>query len=668
MSDHLSVGTAPTQRQTHTRTMPIGAECCGDRGTHFRVWAPRRSSVEVVFEQSAVPPVALQPERDGYFAGHAPDARPGTRYRFRLDGEDDTYPDPASRFQPDGPHGASQIVDPKAFSWSDADWRGVTAGGQVLYEMHVGTFTREGTWAAAARHLRELADLGITCLEVMPVNEFAGRFGWGYDGVALFAPHHHYGTPDDMRRFIDQAHALGIGVILDLVYNHLGPDGNAMPAFSEAYFSPKHGTDWGDALNFDGEQSRPVREFFVSNALYWIREFHIDGFRFDATQSIVDESPQHILAEICEHARRAAGARSIYVVNENEPQDTKLVRPIEGGGYGMDSLWNDDFHHSAMSAISGHHEAYYADHPGTPQEFISTAKYGYLFQGQRYRWQGKRRGTATFDLPPTAFVHFLQNHDQIGNSGHGYRVHQVASPGEFRAMTTLLLLMPQTPLLFQGQEWAASSTFRYFADHKPELDKLIRQGRARELSQFPSLATPEMQALIAGPSSAELFEQSKLDHDERQQPHHQRVLRLHKDLIQIRKTDPAFNRIIQRGQIDGAVLAPNAFVLRYFLHVDQDRLLIVNLGGDIALETAPEPLLAPPSGKRWAKLFSTEDPQYGGSGTPPLETEREGWFLPGRCAVVLMPLPEAEATIETRIQATGIWGMPRPKPTKAESE
>ena len=624
-------------------------------GVHFRVWAPRRREVHVIFE-GGLPQLQLAPEQDGYFSGRADGARTGALYRFRLDGSECLYPDPVARFQPDGPHGVSQVIDSAAFRWTDRQWKGVGAHGQVLYELHVGTFTKEGTYAAAARELPALKDLGVTCIEMMPVNEFAGRWGWGYDGVALFAPFHHYGNPDDLRTFIDKAHALGIGVILDLVYNHLGPDGNYLREFSEDYFSHTHHTDWGDALNLDGPNSPAVREFFLANALHWITEYHFDGFRFDATQAIVDASPEHILAVICRECRSVAAeaGRAIYIINENEPQHTKLVRPREQGGYGMDALWNDDFHHSAMVTLSGHNEAYYTDYLGAAQEMISAAKCGYLYQGQRYTWQKKRRGTPALDLPPTAFVHFLQNHDQIANSGRGYRVHQIASPAQLRAMTALLLLMPQTPMLFQGQEFAADNTFHYFSDHNADLQKLIYAGRAKELSQFPSVASPEMQACLIDPGDEQTFLRCKLDHSKREQGVHKWAWDLHKDLLRLRREEPVFRRVQGRGDIDGAVLGPDAFLLRFFAPSFADeRLLLVNFARDLELNPAPEPLLAPPPAHRWHILWSSEDPKYGGTGAPPPDTENEGWFLPGRCAIVLMPRPEHEAQVQTRFRVAG---------------
>ena len=636
------------------RSLPVGAELLTDvGGVHFRVWAPKRRRVEVVFE-GGPDSVRLDNEDNGYFSGLAAEARAGSRYKLRLDGGD-AFPDPVSRFQPDGVHGPSQVVDPRAFKWTDDTWPGVGAAGQVLYELHIGTFTREGTWRSAIEQLQSLKDLGVTCLEVMPVAEFAGDFGWGYDGVQLFAPYHHYGSADDFRRFVDRCHAIGLGVILDVVYNHLGPDGNYLGVYSDTYFSKTHRTDWGDALNFDNEGSHGVREYFLANVRHWIEEYHLDGFRFDATQAIIDtKSPKHILAEITETARRSGGEKKVYLANENEPQETRLVRPIDAGGYGMDALWNDDFHHSAMVAVSGHDEAYYTDTPGTPQEFISAAKWGYLYQGQRYKWQKKRRGTPALDLPPTAFVHFLQNHDQIANSGRGYRLHQIASPAEAKAMTALLLLMPQTPMLFQGQEFAASSTFHYFANHNAELTKLICAGRAREMSQFPSVATESMQACLVDPGAEETFLRSKIDHAERERGMHKWFYDLHKDLLALRRGEACFRRVQRRGDIDGAVLGAGAFVLRYFgVDGGDDHLVLVNFARDLQLDPAPEPLLAPPMGKRWQMIFTSEDPKYGGSGTAPVDTEQEGFFLPGRTTVVLRPAPVEQAAVQSRFRVQG---------------
>jgi maltooligosyltrehalose trehalohydrolase len=629
----------------HHRRLPVGADVVPQGGVHFRVWASKRQRVEVVLEggpghRPGAEPlgIALEPEGAGYFSGLVADANAGTLYYYRLDGETELYADPASRFQPDGPHGPSQVIDPHTFQWHDQHWRGVSPEGQVLYELHLGTFTPEGTWEAASRELPALVELGVTVLELMPIADFPGRFGWGYDGVNLFAPTRLYGTPDECRCFIDRAHGLGMGVMLDVVYNHIGPDGNVLPHFSPEYFIDRHSTDWGEAINYEDAHAGPVREYFLANAGYWIEEFHFDGLRIDATQNIYDSSADHILAAMARRVRQAARGRATLLVGENEPQHTQLVRPPAQGGYGLDALWNDDFHHSAMVAMTGRNEAYYTDYHGTPQELISALKYGWLYQGQYYQWQQKRRGTSALDLQPTVFVTFLQNHDQIANSGRGLRCHVLTSSGRYKALTAVMLLGPSTPMLFQGQEFAASSPFFYFADFPGDLARLTHQGRAKFLSQFSSIAQPNMQAQLRDPANPETFALAKLDLSERQR--HAGMYALHHDLLRLRREDPVF-RVQRRGGLDGAVLAPEAFVLRFFGVQADDRLLVVNLGRDLPLHSAPEPLLAPPEGMVWKILWSSEDPRYDGGGTAPLEGE-DGWQIPGHAAVVLQPMACAE--------------------------
>jgi maltooligosyltrehalose trehalohydrolase len=639
--EHLvSPGAAPVRR------LPIGAEPQLGGGVHFRLWAPRCR--EVVVEIEGLNPAALQPEIGGYFSLWSLPARAGMRYRFRLDRGERAFPDPASRFQLEGPHGPSEIVDPEDFAWTDGAWRGRTREQLVIYEMHVGTFTPDGSWEAASRELPALADLGITCLEIMPVADFPGRFGWGYDGVNLFAPTRLYGRPMDFRRFVDRAHALGIAVILDVVYNHFGPDGNYLKLFSAAYFTDRYDNEWGEAINFDGPDSGPTREFFVANAGYWINEYHLDGLRLDATQAIFDRSEDHIIAAVARQVRSAGRGRSTFVVAENEPQHAKLARPAEHGGYGLDALWNDDFHHSAMVALTGHHEAYYSDYRGRPSEFVAAAKHGFLYQGQRYQWQRNARGTPTFDLPAESFVVFLQNHDQIANSGTGERCHALTSPGRLRAMTAYFLLMPGIPMLFQGQEFGASSPFFYFADHESGLSHDVREGRRRSLAQFPSLATSEMRAELADPGGIDTFRRSVIDLGERQR--HASIYALHRDLLELRRTDPVLGQ--RPCRIDGAALTDEAWMLRFFSRSGADRLLIVNLGRDLLLGPAPEPLLAPIEGQAWRLLWSSEAPVYGGSGGPAQDAVGD-WLISGQSAIVLTPgssvtIPEAKNVFHLR--------------------
>ena len=610
------------------RNLPVGAEVFPE-GVHFRVWAPQSKKVSVqLLSPVETKDIPLESETDGYFSGLVPEARTNMLYKFQLDSG--AFPDPVSRFQPEGPHGPSQVVDPSAFRWTDNTWRGSARDGQVIYEMHIGTFTPEGTWASAREQLPELARLGVTLLEVMPIADFPGRFGWGYDGVNLFAPSRLYGDPDDFRAFVDRAHALGVGVILDVVYNHVGPDGNYLKQFSPDYFSSRYQNEWGEALNFDGAHSGPVREFFIGNAGYWIEEYHLDGLRLDATQQIFDSSSEHILAAITRRVREAAPGRGTYLVAENETQTSKMVRPLAEGGYGLDALWNDDFHHSAMVAITGRNEAYYSDHLGHPQEFISAMKRGYLFQGQWYSWQKNRRGTPTTGLHPANFVNFIQNHDQVANSLRGSRLHQLTSPGRFKAMTALFLLGTGTPMLFQGQEFAASTPFLYFADHNPELAKLVAEGRHQFLKQFSSLACPECSPHLQNPESEHTFSKCKLDFSERKR--NAGCYELHRDLLKLRREDPVFNAP-RPGGMDGAVLGAEALVLRFFGDDGDDRLLLVNFGADLQLTTAPEPLLAPAEDARWKLLWSSEDPRYDGFGTSP---PGDGpWRISGHSALVL---------------------------------
>lgn len=617
------------------RHLPAGAEVQADgSGTHFRVWAPQHRSVEVVFEQGRAG-ARLADEENGYFSGLVANVSAGMRYKYGLDGGE-AYPDPASRYQPTGPHGWSEVVDPRSFRWSDDSWPGAKLEGQIMYELHLGTFTPEGTWLGASEKLEYMRDTGITLLEVMPVADFPGKFGWGYDGVQPYAPASIYGTPDHMRTFVDRAHSVGLAVILDVVYNHIGPDGNYLTKFSPFYLTTRYKTDWGDAINFDGEQSGPVREFFRENAAYWIREFHLDGLRLDATQDIHDRSEPHIVAEFSCAARKAAGHRSIVLTGENEPQNTRLIKPVADGGYGLNALWNDDFHHTAMVALTGKADAYYSDYRGTAQELLSAVKYGYLFQGQWYRWQQKRRGTPTIGLPREAMINFIQNHDQIANTASGQRIHELTSPGMFKALTALLLLAPGTPMLFQGQEFGASSPFLFFADHKPELAKLIKAGRMEFLGQWRSLALPEMQKCFDDPHAPETFEKCKLDYAEVEK--HAEIYALHRDLLRLRREDPILSAQGSYG-IDGAVFSSQCLLVRFFSpEYRQDRLLLVNLGIELALDPAPEPLLAPPASTEWIKVWSSEDPQYGGCGTPLLDTE-SNWKIPGQAAVLLHPHP-----------------------------
>jgi maltooligosyltrehalose trehalohydrolase len=644
MSEQIAIETVQGRR------FPVGAERSGN-GIHFRVWAPERKTVKLAMSSKSedlarvlpTTEVELQAEGNGYFSVHLPDVGVETLYRYLLDDDPQPYPDPASRFQPQGPHGPSQVVDASTFGWTDAAWTGIELQGQVIYEMHIGTFTHEGNWTEAAKELPELAELGVTVLEIMPVADFPGRFGWGYDGVNLFAPTRLYGTPDEFRQFVNQAHTVGLGVILDVVFNHFGPDGNYLGKYSNDYVSTRYECEWGDALNFDGPNSDAVRDYVLANAAYWIKEFHLDGLRIDATQQIFDSSPEHIIAAIVRVARNAGAPRKVLIIGENEPQSAKLFLPPEQGGYGIDALWNDDFHHTAMVAMTGRADAYYSDYRGTAQELVSTLKRGFLYQGQWYSWQNQTRGTLALDMGPAKYVNFIQNHDQLANSGSGKRIHLLTSPNRYRAVTALFLLAPQTPMLFQGQEFAATSPFFYFADHKEEIAYLVARGRSDFLAQFRTLATPEMQARLPDPGDPVTFINSKLNLNDRNV--HKEEYALHRDLLNLRRNDPVFHASQKSCRIDGAVLSQDAFVIRFFgENPGDDRLLVVNLSRDIHLVPAPEPLLAPPEDCVWDTVWSSEDPRYGGLGMPPWPT-KGNWYIQGESAVVLNPVNQPKGTV-----------------------
>jgi maltooligosyltrehalose trehalohydrolase len=626
-----------------SRRLPIGTEvAAAERGAHIRVWAPTHAKVTAVIEApGAAREVVLGREPGGYHSGFAPGLVAGDRYWFRLGDAAQRVPDPASRYQPDGPMGPSQLIDPAAFAWTDGDWRGIAPERHVLYELHVGTFTVEGTWNAAAEWLDYLAEVGITTLEIMPVGDFAGRHNWGYDGVNLFAPSRRYGTPDEFRRFVDRAHARGLAVILDVVYNHLGPSGNTLYAWSPAYRASEV-NEWGNGLNFDGEHSAAVREYIVGNAGYWIDEFHLDGLRLDATQAISDRSPEHVLVAIARRAREAGKGRQIFVVGENEPQDAALLRPPAA----LDALWNDDFHHTARVAATGVIEGYLHDYRGTPQELVSALKHGFLYQGQMYPWQRNPRGGPTRGLARHRMVQFLENHDQVANAGFGERLSVLSDPATLRALTAVLLLAPELPLLFQGQECGATEPWQFFVDHEDGLRSAVREGRARFMGQFARLATPEAQAAlaqVADPCAESTFRACVLDPRNRRLDHPR--VRLHRDLLEMRRGDPAFTDA-RPGALDGAVLSEHAFCMRY-LQDDplRDRLLLVNLGPTFARPAVPEPLIAPPDAAGWELVWSSEDPRYGGHGTPAV-FDRVRMAIPARSAIVLAPRSGASLRVE----------------------
>jgi len=601
-------------------------------GVHFRVWAPKINQVEVVIDGDNSPGIPLK-KKHGYFTGFVKGLKSASLYRYRLD-KKAVFPDPCSLFQPDGPLGPSMVVDQHSFSWTDSDWKGVKEEKPIIYEMHIGTFTDAGTFREAAKKLSQLRWLGVTALEIMPVAEAAGRWGWGYDGVNLFAPNHNYGEFNSFKYFINKAHTLGLAVILDVVYHHFGPSGNSMWAFSPYYFSKKHRSEWGAAINFYEQPSaKHVREFYIQNASYWINDFHLDGLRFDAAQTIFDKSKKHILAEIITRCRGIDRKKTLFFIEENNDQNSIMLKPVSRGGYGIDAAWADDFHRTAHVAITKLSEGYCSDFSGSSQEFISVLRNGYLFQGQHSRWIDWPLGTPVDQLPAKSFIFYLQNHDQVANSITGTRMHEFCPEGLYRVLAAILLLSPETVLLFMGQEFASRSRFIYFADQDRSLRGSILEGRRKLIGQFRSLRK-DLQK-IPDPASEKTFLMSKLRHEERLK--NRNMLNFHHDLIKIRKNDFVISHQ-DRKTLEGAVITERVFILRYQLTQNDARLLLINTGNRRYIYKRQSlPIIANPTGTQWKIIWRSEALKYGG----PEEQIRFGkeWVFPSYSALLFASEP-----------------------------
>ncbi len=582
----------------------------------FRVWAPAAALVDVVSrgDRRLDRSIALEHLPDGTFQGSSADFRPGDRYGYLVDG-DGPFPDPASRCQPEGVHGPSQIVDPGSFSWTDPSWKGIPRDDLVIYELHVGTFSPEGTFAGAAARLPDLARLGITAIELMPVADFPGRRNWGYDGVDLFAPAHCYGTPDDLRRLVDTAHSLGLAVLLDVVYNHFGPDGSYLARFSPAYLSDRHRTPWGPAVNLDGPGSEMVRAFFIENALHWIHEYHMDGLRLDATHSMVDEGPRHFLAELSARVREQAPDRAIHLIAEDHRNLAGMLRPESAGGWGLDGVWSDDFHHQLRRLLAGDDDGVYRDFAGTIPDLVTTLNRGWFFSGEYSIHRGKNRGTDPAGLPLRSFVFCIQNHDRIGNRAFGERLNHQVDPAAYRAASALLLLAPRTPLLFMGQEWAASSPFLFFTDHEPELGHRVREGRLREFRSYRAFQEATALDRIPDPQDEATFLASHLDWTERDREPPAGIWRLYRELLALRRRESAF-AAPDSAAFRAVSLDSDSLVLIYSR--DADRILVVCRLRGAGSVTAASPQFEPLStGPDWPVLFSTEDPMFVSEPQPP---------------------------------------------------
>jgi maltooligosyltrehalose trehalohydrolase len=577
-------------------------------GTEFRVWAPASRSVDVVLygpDAEAVHPLAR--EDDGWFSAVVSGAGAGTRYKYRLDGGD-AFPDPASRSQPDGVHDASEVVDPSPFRWTDEGWGGVPADELVIYEVHVGTATEAGTFDALIERLDEIAALGATAVEPMPIAEFPGHRNWGYDGVFLYAPESSYGGADGFRRFVDAAHARGLAVILDVVYNHLGPEGNYLHAVTGGqYFTDRHCTPWGDAIDY---ARRPVREFAIQNALHWAHEYHVDGLRMDATHAILDDSDPHLLQELSARVRESLPeGRHFVLIAEDERNERKVLLP-QPEGIGLDGVWADDIHHQLRRHTAGDHEAYFSDYTGSTDDIVRTLRQGWFYEGQESRNHGAPRGTPAEGLPPRAFVHCIQNHDQVGNRAFGDRLTESVSLPVYRAASALLLLSPYTPLLWMGQEWAATTPFQYFTDHPEELGKLVTEGRRKEFGKFSAFGDPAVRERIPDPQAPSTFENSRLRWDEAEGPPHAGVRTLYRELLALRRTHPALVRR-DRDRFAVAALGEHALALRRTGEDGRALLLVVSFEGPLSvdLDAIKE---TRSSGAPWDLLLSSEEARFGG--------------------------------------------------------
>ena len=601
------------------RVFSQGAELTG-AGVSFRTWAIGKRNVSVVIfgeNDNVVRELQLRAETTGYYSVTDAASSAGTLYKYRLDGN--VFPDVASRFQPQGVHGPSQVVDGRSFLWTDLEWKAPALRELVIYELHVGTFTPEGTFAAIIPRLDHFKKLGVNAIELMPIADFAGNRNWGYDCVSIYAPSRAYGKPDGLRTLVNAAHAAGIAVILDVVYNHLGPDGNYMGAYSADYFNAAHDTPWGAAFNLDKPGSEPVRNHFAENPLYWVSEFHIDGFRLDATQAIPDDSPKHLVQEIAERAQ-AVGA---FVICEDPRNERKLLLPRDQGGYGCNAVWSDDFHHVTRVQMTKEQEGYMGYFKGTMEELVKTMREGWLFTGELQK-DGIPRGTPGADIEPEHFVYCISNHDQVGNRAYGDRLNKVVPAAAYRAASALLLTGPYTPMLFMGQEWAASTPFLYFTDHYDELGRGVTEGRRKEFADFSDFRDPKKRARIPDPQALTTFTNSKLIWTELEQSPHAETLRLYSDFLRFRRT-----RVKERSRGCWLVaqVSRRAIALRYRRPKQGDILILAQL---LANETILEPtneLLRPAQGRTWRFEISSNEPIYGGERTGLFDPEKNQFVL-----------------------------------------
>ena len=617
----------------YPRTPSFGAVVRAD-GVHFQLWAPDARSVQLHLRDgdgrvqiADLAPVAVHfadlapvgtrgsglesglTAGSGLWAWHSPSATAGDRYAYVVDGAA-PKPDPASRYQPDGVHGWSEIVDPGLFRWTDDAWEALDPRRAVIHEIHVGTFTPEGTFEAAAAKLPYLADLGVTAIELMPLADFAGSRNWGYDGVALYAPSRAYGRPDDLRALVNAAHNTGLAVIVDVVYNHLGPEGAYLPGYSARFLTAKHQTPWGGAVNLDDDGGEIVRRFLTENALHWIHEYHVDGLRLDATHSLHDARRRHFVAELTDAVHDAAAPAPV-VYAEDHRNLAAMLEEAAAGGWGLDGVWADDFHHVVRRMLAGDRHGYYVDYCGTAEELAATLRRGWLYTGQPSTHENGPRGTDPSHVPMRKCVVCVQNHDQVGNRALGDRLHHTADPSAWRAAVTVLLTSPMTPLLFMGQEWAASAPFLFFTDFEPELGAKVVEGRRREFRAFPEFATPEASERIPAPQAEATFAASRLPWEEKDAGNHAAVLRLHRTLLRLRQEHAAL-QASDACQCDAEALDDGTVAFTRDGGGGAGFLVVARLRGS---GTVTVPMLGD---GRYDVIVDTEDAAFAADSRPPL--------------------------------------------------
>lgn len=602
----------------------LGAVVLAGGGARFRVWAPGHEAVVLMFEPPSGPGTEVEMQRDAeYWEATVAHARPGDRYRYRLDGAG-PFPDPCSRSQPEGVHVPSEVVDAGHVAWTDANFGRPPVEDLVIYECHIGTFTTEGTFEAAIARLPHLVDLGVTVVEMMPVASFPGARNWGYDGVALFAPSAAYGGPEGLRRFVNAAHGFGLAVLLDVVYNHLGPEGNYTGAFSTRYVTERHHTPWGAAVNFDDAGSGEVRRFVTENLLHWVHEYHIDGFRLDATHATIDTSPRHILAEVRsvldQHPRSGVAP---YLIAETHENDVRYLECVEDGGFGFDAVWADDFHNVSRNILHEEREGYLSSFEGTVEELARTISQGFLYEGQLDPHLGEPRGTAARRQPWRQFLYCLQNHDQVGNRAFGERLTTTAREDDVLAATLLLLLLPQTPMLFQGQEFLASTPFLYFTDHSEELGRLVTEGRRQEFAAFSAFRDATTRERIPDPQAESTFLASKLQWEEAETARGRAAIAYHRELLRLRKTD-AVLRQARAGRPPIAVETAGQALFARIASPAGERGIALNVG-DASASFASEARII---------VLHSNDERFGRGGPAPALTAGR-LEVPGHSAVFL---------------------------------